>query len=134
MTNKKTLTKKVLETGKNSWKALPVGSLIDYKNKKDKQFYNSIENNEDVSKYLKNSKKDNIEKLFHSAYSIAGTALLSAWLFAGLNGNAWKPKQAINYLNDFSVKEQVQDIKELDKKYHEKQIQYQEFLNKNRND
>src|SRR6056297_2290307 len=115
MTNKKSLTKKVLETGKNSWKALPVGSLIDYKNKKEKQFYNAIENNEDVSKYIKSPKKENMKKFFHSAYAVAGTALLSAWLFAGLNGNAWKPKQSINYLNDFSVNEQIQDIKELDK-------------------
>jgi len=115
MTNKKSLTKKVLETGKNSWKALPLGSLIDYKNKKEKQFYNAMENNEDVSKYIKSPKKENMKKFFHSGYAIAGTALLSAWLFAGLNGNAWKPKQAINYLNDFSVNEQIQDIKELDK-------------------
>ncbi|HKL23806.1 MAG TPA: hypothetical protein VJ912_00555 [Candidatus Nanoarchaeia archaeon] len=129
MTNKKSLTKKVLETGKNSWKALPLGSLIDYKNKKEKQFYNAMENNEDVSKYIKSPKKENMKKFFHSGYAIAGTALLSAWLFAGLNGNAWKPKQAINYLNDFSVNEQIQDIKELDKKYNQKQIQYEEFLN-----
>lgn len=129
----KNLVRKVSDAGKNSWKVLPVGILIDYKNKKDNKFYEAIEKNENLSETLRKSGKDKMKEWLYSAYSIAGTALIGAYLFAGLNGNAWKPSEAINYLGNFpnGFKEQIEKIDEFDEKYKDKNADYKKYLNKN---
>jgi hypothetical protein len=77
--------------GKNFWKVLPIGSLINQA-KKNSPYDNFLEHKE-PEKFSQERKKRSRTINRHAGYAALGSTLIGAYLFVGLNDGGWTPKQ-----------------------------------------
>jgi hypothetical protein len=98
-TYERNLGRKVLDTakyvGKNFWKVLPVGSLINFG-------YNELKKRKSYENPLK-------KIIGHTVYAFVGISVIEAPLILGIDTGAWTPKQYKEFLLEKKAQEQHQD-------------------------
>jgi len=98
--------------GKNFWKALPMGSAINYEIQREKEIMNEAYK-EDSIQYELFRIKDIVQRTLHGFYAIAGTLLLGVYLFGAIPKGELIPKQIKEYNKKMKKTEQVnQSVKQ----------------------
>jgi hypothetical protein len=101
----KNLVEKTLDgaryIGKNFWKILPVGSAINYQEKRDKGLID----------------KNNPNGILHGMYALAGVGFLFSYILFETTTGAWTPKQIKAYNEKVRIEQQIETE-------HKKEVEY----------